>query len=64
MKERDIQKVIVSGFTVVKPEYENLRIKFWVYRNGIRRFYEKLGSRAALDSRLTELLKHPKNLEA
>jgi len=63
MKERDLEKLTRAGFSILRIDYDKLRIKI---RSGHSAWktLEKRGSRAALDTRYNELLQHPKNIEA
>lgn len=63
MKERDIEKLVAAGFSIIRPDYEMLRIKIRTGCHSWRTFEKNFGSRAALITRFNELLQHPKNLE-
>ncbi len=64
MTERDTQKIINAGFSLLKPCYDTLRIKIRNRYHTWSTFEKGFTNRLGLDQRFNELLQHPKNIEA
>lgn len=64
MKERDLEKLTSAGFSILRSEPGNLRIKIRSMHSAWKTLEKNFASAKDVEVRFNELMKHPKNIEA